>query len=202
MLKFQKKLSPPGQPCLPDLFSLAGAENQNSASKIFLFRPPISKKVWNHPPAPCSWEEKDLAENTLLGVWGPITHPKITCKELRRHRKFCADLSNDSKVTTLYAVMHRCADGQTDWLNTKQSTSTREGIFLQMCKVEGGKLLTPSKFLPFHFVKDKDYSAWAVKSEFLSWISQHSEKLSLSLFSWPKYLFFANGFGQFPKKIK
>ena len=44
---------------------------------------PVSEMVWHNPPAPKPWEEIDLAENPLFGVWawpwgpwGPNQPPK------------------------------------------------------------------------------------------------------------------------------
>ena len=140
MLKFQNFGCPPGQPRLPALFSGAvGKISKFLLAKFCLPCCPDSEKVWHNPPAPKPSEEVDLAETPLFGVWAwpedpevRITCQKITCKELSRPQKFCADPSNESNVTALF--LHGQLDGHTDG-QTHRHWGQKIRRFLHNCKV-------------------------------------------------------------------
>ena len=74
MLKFQKKIRPPGQPRLPPGFLRPGLKIKILLPTFCLPRCPNSKKVGHDPPASKPPEEIDLAE--ICGPRGPGHLPK------------------------------------------------------------------------------------------------------------------------------
>ena len=156
MLKFQNFCRPPGQPRFSAPFSWAMVQKSKFRSQRFVcLVDQISKRcnmsfLPQNPP-----EEIDLAETRFFGVraWlrGPQgTCPKITCKELSRPWKFCADLFNGSKVTALFRSdtrTHRRTDSQT---KTNHLSTTTEFFFFAY--TWGGRmetLQTLQNFYPF-----------------------------------------------------
>ena len=124
---FIKKLKFQNFACPHAVFSGRGPKIKIPLPTFFLSRPPVSKKVWHHPPAPKPPE----------GPGVRVTCPKITCEELSGPWKFCVCQSKESKVTALF-----CSDTQT---HENESPHHHNIIFFDICEGEGGKHHEPYK---------------------------------------------------------
>ena len=127
---------------------------------------PFPQRFDTTPPAPKLWEELDLAENQLFGVWAwpqypgiQITHPKITYLKLSKPWKFCTCLFKESKV----AVTHRCTNAWTHRLTKRSRLLTTKEFFCQWVR---GKLRTLQNFNLF--------TLWRIKmwTKHFSWKKQ------------------------------